>query len=160
MNGGKYSPNLMAKSRLGGLELVYVNLVLLSKSKNRVEAIRAASRRKGFTCTVVLDDQQASNAVRDMGAGILVVDNESTLALNRILESRSPHWPILVLSARFDSSTWVEMFKAGASEVIGDPLDARKVDAALDGLLTAGSKRSPVVNLWRTLARRFGLGSV
>ena len=136
-----------------------MNLVLLSTSKDRVEAIRAASKRKGFACTVVHDDEQASSAIRNGGAGegILVVDAETTRDLEGILRGRLPNWPILVLSAQFDSSAWVELFKAGASEVIGDPLHARKVDAALDGFVSEKAARSQVRDLWDTLARRFGM---
>ena len=136
-----------------------MNVVLLSTSKDRVDAIRAASRRRGFICTVVPDDQHASAAIQQSGEGILILDAESTNDLERILRGRSPNWPILVLSARFDSSAWVELFKAGASEVIGDPLDARKVDAALDGFAGDRTDQSPVRSLWRSVARKLGLWS-
>ena len=133
-----------------------MNVVLLSTSKNRVEAIRAASRRKGFACTVVHDDEHASEAIkRSSDEGILVVDAEATRDMDRILRARLPHWPILVLSSRFDSSAWVELFKAGASEVIGDPLNAGKVDAALDGFISDTMPRQG--GLWNTIARRFGM---
>jgi DNA-binding response OmpR family regulator len=136
-----------------------VNVVLLSTSKDRAEAIRAASRRKGLTCTVVQDEQQASIAIGDGQEGILIVDAESTGDLDRILKNRSPGWPILVLAARFDSSAWVELFKAGASEVIGHPLNSRKLDVALDGFLRQPAAPSPVHTIWRALARRLGIGT-
>jgi DNA-binding response OmpR family regulator len=123
-----------------------------------VDAIRAASKRRGFTCTVVNDERQAGNSIGETSEGILVVDTQSTPHLDQILRNRSPRWPILVLAARFDSSAWVEWFKAGASEVIGDPLSPRKVDAALDGFLRENaSPPSKVQTLWHALARRLGV---
>jgi DNA-binding response OmpR family regulator len=135
-----------------------VNLVLLSNSKDRVDAIRAASKRKGFACTVVGDEQEVSHSIDPASEGILVVDTESAPHLDRILKNRSPRWPVLVLAARFDSSAWVELFKAGASEVICDPLNAGKLDTALDGFLPQNEPRpSKIHALWRGLAHRLGL---
>jgi DNA-binding response OmpR family regulator len=136
-----------------------VNVVLLSTSKERVDAIRAASRRKGFECTVVADEQHASAAIHGSNAGILVIDAGSAQGLDHLLKTRAPGWPVLVLAHHFDSSAWVEMFKAGASEVIGDPLDARKVDAAFDGFIHEPSQGTRVQTIWRSLARRFGFGA-
>jgi DNA-binding response OmpR family regulator len=135
-----------------------VTVVVLSTSKDRVEAIRAASKRKGLACIVAADEQGAVGSFREDG-GIFVVDAQSASDLNSILRNRSPGWPILVLASRFDSSAWVEMFKAGATEVIGDPLHAKKVDTALEGFMIPPSTRSPVHTIWRSLARRFGFGS-
>lgn len=133
-----------------------MHVVLLSTSKERVDAIRASSKRKGFVCTVVRDDEHASAAIqRKSPEGILVVDAAAARDLDLILRARLPNWPILVLSAGFDSSAWVELFKAGASEIIGDPLDPRKVDAALEGLINAHAPQPPT--LWDTLARRLGM---
>jgi DNA-binding response OmpR family regulator len=136
-----------------------VNVVLLSTSKERADAIRAASRRKGLAFVVVHDEPQASIAMAKGREGILVVDAESTGNLDRMLRNRSPGWPILVLAARFDSSAWVELFKAGASEVIGEPLNSRKLDIALDGFLREPPAPSPVHTIWRALARRLGIGA-
>lgn len=134
--------------------MITVNVVLLSKSKDRVEAIRAASKRKGFACTVVQNDELASDAIeRSSDEGILVVDSEAARDIDRILRARLPNWPVLVLAARFDSAAWVELFKAGASEVIGDPLDPSKLDAALDGFLP--SKILPPSGLWNALSQWF-----
>jgi DNA-binding response OmpR family regulator len=131
-----------------------VNVVLLSTSKDRVDAIRAASKRRGFPFTVVGDPEQAAHSIGETAEGIFVVDAESTPHLDELLKGRSPRWPILVLATRFDSSAWVELFKAGASEVIGDPLSAHKVDAAFEGFLRPLATPSKVHTIWRTLADR------
>jgi signal transduction histidine kinase len=134
-----------------------VNVVLLSTSKERIEAIRTASRRKGLACIVAQDEREAAISTGESSEGILVVDAESTGDLNGILKNRSPGWPILVLAARFDSSAWVELFKAGASEVVSDPLDSRKVDTAFDRFLRKRPRPSAVDTIWHALARRLGL---
>ena len=133
--------------------------MLLSTSKDRVEAIRAASRRKGFACTVVHDDEHASAAIQNSSdEGILVVDAEAALDMDRILRARRPNWPILVLSARFESGAWLELFKAGASEIIGDPLNPRKVDAALDGFVSrSGPPDAGLSGLLHRVGRRLGM---
>ena len=138
------------------LYIYYVNVVLLSTSKDRVEAIRAASKRKGFACTVVRDDEHASAVIdRSSNEGILVVDAEATRDMDRMLKARRPNWPILVLSAHFDSTAWVELFKAGASEIVGDPLNPMKLDAAFDGFASATPAQSN--RWWETIARRLGV---
>lgn len=134
-----------------------VNVVLLSTSKDRVDAIRAASKRRGFACTVAGDHEQAAHSIEEMTEGIFVIDAESTPQLAELLKGRSPRWPILVLATRFDSSAWVELFKAGASEVIGDPLNAHKVDAAFEGFLRQPAAPGKVHTIWRTLAERLGV---
>ncbi len=136
-----------------------MNVVLLSNSKERVDAIRAASKRKGFGCRVVPDEEQASAAIHEAGEGILIVDAQATPRIDEVLRRRLPGWPVLVLVPRFDSVAWVEMFKAGASEVIGDPLIPRKVDAAFDGFLRGPGAVTPMRTMWRALARRFGFGT-
>ena len=151
----KYGMDCMASDELVPYSCC-VNVVLLSTSKYRVQAIRAASRRKGFACTVVPDDEHASALIqRNSNEGILVLDAEATRDMDQILRARRPNWPILVLSSCFDSSAWVEMFKAGASEIIGDPLHARKVDAALEGF--SGVKSTGPVGWWQAMVQRLGM---
>ncbi len=131
-----------------------MNVVLLSNSKEHIDAVRAAAKRKRLTCTVIDADEHASATIRQKSnEGIVVVDAEASLDFIRLLHTRLPAWPILVLSSRFDSSAWVELFKAGASEVIGVPLNPGKLDAALDGFVHAPESGG----LWDRLVRRLGV---
>jgi DNA-binding NtrC family response regulator len=130
-----------------------MQLVFLSTARNRIEAVRAAAKRNGLGCTLIASQDQASAAMNVSTGGILVVDAETTPQLQQVLAARLPGWPILVIARQFDSSAWVEWFKAGAAEVISDPLDAAKLDAALDGFLTSGTETPS--NVLSALARRF-----
>lgn len=131
-----------------------MNVVLLSNSRDRIEAIRAALKRRGVGCTVVPDEEHASTAIQMGREGVFVIDSETTGDLGRVLQNRSQSWPILVLTRRFDSSAWVEMFKAGASEVIGDPLHPAKLDAAFDGFIGP----LQIQSAWRGIARWLRIG--
>jgi DNA-binding response OmpR family regulator len=138
---------------------VHLNVVLLSTSRDRIETVRAASKRKGLECTVAPDESHAAAAMHGGNPGIYVIDAESLGDLNHVLHNRLPGWPVLVLATQFDSSAWVEMFKAGASEVIGDPLHAHKVDAAFDAFIRQPSPVPQARTIWTALARRFGFGA-
>jgi len=106
--------------------------------------------------TVVSEERQASLVMAASAEGIFVVDSLTAGGdLNPILKNHPPGWPVLVLAAHFDSSAWVEMFKAGASEVIADPLTEAKLDVALDALAKTPSR---IENGWRAVARLFGFG--
>ena len=135
-----------------------MDVILLSNSKDRIEIVRTVLKRKGLGCVVVADEQGVSAAIRKRSEGILVIDSEATGRLRQLLENRSPGWAILVLTGKFDSSAWVEIFKAGASEVIGDPLRPAKVDAALDGLIGEPERSPQIQTIWSALASRFGFG--
>ena len=85
----------------------------------------------------------------------MIVDAEAKSDLDRLLRTRLPNWPILVLSSCFDSLAWVKLFKAGASEIISDPLHPQKMEAALEGLLH--QKEEGDQSGWNRLTHRLGM---
>lgn len=135
-----------------------MDVVLLSNSKDRIEAIRAGLKRKSLACTVVPNEESVWSAMRNCPEGILVIDAAATGQLIRVLQNRKKGWPILVLTRTFDSNAWVEIFKAGASEVIGEPLSATKIDSALEGLIPLPQHSGGIQTIWSMIASRLGIG--
>ncbi|MCC7157615.1 MAG: hypothetical protein IT161_23755 [Bryobacterales bacterium] len=123
-----------------------MTVLMLSETGHRIEVFRKCCLKRGLTLTLARTLREAQNTLRRTGRGVLVFDAGvwTWPEVHWLLGADLHGWSVLVVLPNFTSEEWMGAFKAGASEVISEPLTVAKVNAALDAVTgLASSVRLP-----------------
>ncbi|ODT97938.1 MAG: DNA-binding response regulator [Pseudonocardia sp. SCN 72-86] len=132
--------------------------VLLVDDDTRIrQALGLALDDEGFAVEAAASGEQALEHLREGTADVVLLDlmlpGIDGLAVCRTLRARGD-LPIIIVSARSDSSDVIEGLEAGADDYVTKPLDAAELAARIRALLRRRRPASGEVH------RRFVLGDV
>ena len=117
------------------------DVVLLTPSAERVRFFRRLGHANGFPVRWVQRLDEAAALISGTGSRILVCDSNGpgynwTDAL-RLTRGALHGASLVVVLSSLDSSRWLEVLRAGAGDVVCEPLNAESALAALEGAMRA-----------------------
>src|SRR5688500_17695694 len=118
--------------------------ILNAEDEPRLAAIlEKGLRSSGFVTTVVGDGLEASAAAADSDFGLLILDlglpGKEGLQVLRGLRAEGSRLPVIILTARDDTSDRIAGLEAGADDYIGKPFHFEELVARVRARLRADS---------------------
>ena len=113
-----------------------MTVLMLSEAEHRIEIFRKCCQRRGLTLDVARSLRSAQKVLHAGQNGVLVFDAGvwTWPEVQGLLAQDLQGWSVLVVLPSFTAREWMGAFKAGAAEVITEPLSPAKVEAALDAV--------------------------
>ena len=113
-----------------------MTVLMLSEAEHRIELFRKCCLRRGITLAVARSLRAAQQILHSAARGVLVFDAGvwTWPEVQHLLGVDLQGWLVLVILPNFTASEWMGAFKAGATEVISEPLTAAKADLALSAV--------------------------
>jgi len=118
--------------------------ILIAEDEPRLAAfLEKGLRAGGFTTTVVADGVEASSLARDEDFDLLILDlglpRRDGLEVLREVRAGHNKLPVIILTARDDTSDRIAGLEAGADDYIGKPFHFEELVARVRARLRAGS---------------------
>ncbi len=119
--------------------------VLIAEDEPRLAAfLEKGLRSSGFTTTVVHDGLRAAAAANESDFDLLILDlglpGKDGLEVLRELRASGSHLPVIVLTARDDTSDRVAGLEAGADDYIGKPFHFEELVARVRARLRTDAR--------------------
>ncbi len=125
--------------------------ILLIEDEHRVAEIIASALREGprYAVDIATDGRTGSNLAQDGVYDLIVLDlmlpGLNGLDVLRSIRSRGDRTPVLILTARAEKESVIELLNAGADDYLGKPYDLGELIARIKALIRRGKgAASPV----------------
>jgi DNA-binding response OmpR family regulator len=125
--------------------------VLLVEDEQRVAEIIACALREGpgYAVDIAADGRTGSDLARDGVYDLIILDlmlpGLNGLEVLRSIRRRNDRTPVLILTARTEKDTTVNLLNAGADDYLGKPYDLGELIARIKALIRRGKgAASPV----------------
>ena len=128
--------------------------VLLVEDEQRVAEIIASALREGpgYAVDIAADGRTGSSLAHDGVYDLIVLDlmlpGLNGLEVLRSIRNRNDRTPVLILTAKIEKQSTVELLNAGADDYLGKPYDLGELIARIKALIRRGKGTpSPIFNV-------------
>ncbi|MBI4890152.1 MAG: hypothetical protein HY821_05965 [Acidobacteria bacterium] len=111
-------------------------ILLLARDETLEREVRHALRGFRLRISVIASAEDCRRALCPGRPQLLVLEHSQVRTGWRepVRECLNAEVPVIVVTARFDSRQWVDLFKAGVLDVIASPLPAQQLQLLVYGL--------------------------
>jgi len=127
------------------------HLLVVDDDQRIRELLKKFLTKSGYRVSIASNSIIARDLFKQIEFDIIILDimmpGEDGLSLTRAL-SRSNHTPILLLSAKIETSERIEGFEMGADDYLGKPFEPRELLLRVEAILkrSASKKNSTIPN--------------
>ena len=108
-------------------------------------ALAELLREEGYVIETAPDGSKAESMLERFAPDLVLTDlsmpNQDGLELLRSVKARTPHLPVVVMTAFGEAASAVTAMREGASDYLTKPLDIEKLCSLLSRILSRGSAR-------------------